>query len=209
MSQSRTGLTKNPKLKINLSDIFDTTMPDSSQLRAAIGQEIIDIIRTKTDANRDKDGKKFFGPYSKEYSESLKFKAFGKSKRDVNMQLTGDMMGLMDIVDESRNTITIGWDSEKQSGKAAGHISGIGSLPRRDFFGLSESDIQKLKDKFKSDIEDARKAEQSFDVAAQSNAAFNIGLELIKKQAAESSSATTVSLPLGTLANVFGDNGEG
>lgn len=208
MSQSRSGLTKNPKLKINLSDIFDTNMPDNSQLRSAIGQEIIDIIRERTKNQKvDWQGEKLKSPYSKEYADSLEFKAFGKSKSNVNLTLTGDMLGLMDIVDETQNTITIGWDVESERGKAAGHITGAGRLPRRDFFGLTDSDIDRIKQKFGKDVEDLKSSERAEDAQAVADTSFNIGLELIKKAAAaESTRSESITLPLPILANLYGDN---
>lgn len=84
--------------------------------------------------------------------KSDSFDAFGKSPDKVNLRLTGDMLELMDVVDETRNTITIGWDDSDEGSKAHGHITGSGRLPRRDFFGLTGDDIKSIKAEFKRDV---------------------------------------------------------
>jgi hypothetical protein len=134
------------KLRINLDEVFGTAFPNSSRLRQSVGQEIIDIINQRTSENRAWDGVRFKS-YSKEYSESLEFQAAGKSKNDPNLKLTGDMLGLMDVIEEDKATITIGWKDVTEAQKAHGHITGNVGV-KRDFFGLNEKEIKRLKDIF-------------------------------------------------------------
>lgn len=136
--ETRTLSGKNPKLKINLTKMFGQRIPDSFSFREGVGQAIIDEIRERTQRKRiDRNGKAF-RKYSKAYSESLEFKAAGKAKGEPNLTLTGDMLGLMDIVDQGRDFITIGFPDRDDQLKAHGHILGSSPGPRvrRDFFGL-------------------------------------------------------------------------
>lgn len=154
LAQTRSLGKNNPELRVNLKDIFKKTIPDDSALREEIGQAILDRIVKRTSEGKDRNNKEFRG-YSKEYIKSDEFKSFGKSKGKVNLQLTGDMLGLMDIKETSQNTITIGWDDSDEAAKAHGHITGSKSGPKvkRDFFGLTKDDIAIIRDKFKDDID--------------------------------------------------------
>lgn len=135
----------NPKLKIDLTEMFGQRIPDSASFRAGVGQAIIDRIRERTDKNIGRDGKRFRN-YSKLYEDTLEFKAAGKTKGDPNLKLTGDMLGLMDVIAEDRNTITIGFPTREEQLKAHGHILGSDPGPkvRRDFFGLPDAEYSEI-----------------------------------------------------------------
>lgn len=148
------------EMKINLEEIFGTA-PKNQALRQAIGQALIDKLISRTEQGRSFAGTKFKA-YSKAYKESLEFKAFGKTD-NVNLKLTGDMLGLLDIKDESGNTITLGWDDNEQNAKAYNHITGD-TVPVRDFFGFSQSEIKEIVSEFKENVTDFN--EKSFDEAA-------------------------------------------
>ena len=110
--ETRTLSNKNPKLKINLSKMFGQRVPDSTVFRESVGQAIIDAIIEQAQDGRDKNGNKFTGlasTYSKSYADTFAFKAAGKSRGSVNMTLTGDMLGFMDVISSDRNSITIGF----------------------------------------------------------------------------------------------------
>ena len=135
---------KKARLEVNLDELFGTLVPNNSELRQAVGQAIIDKIRDRTSRNLDRDGKRFPN-YSTEYADSIPFKAYGKSKGDPNLKQSGDMLGLMDIIDETKNKIVIGWSDGEEAGKAHGHITGnVGST--RDFLGLPEKDLNEIAD---------------------------------------------------------------
>ena len=137
---------KNPRLEINLNELFGRRVPDSVAFREGVGQAVIDAIRKRTKENVDRNGSRFKN-YSKEYSKTTEFKAANKSISNPNLKLTGDMLGFMDIIDSSRNKIVIGWDDREEQLKAHGHITGANPGPRvrRDFFGLPQDDYNKLK----------------------------------------------------------------
>ncbi len=96
--------------------------------------------------------------YSESYVDSLDFKASGKSKNPINMKLSGDMLGLMEIIDETNNTITVGWNDSGERSKAHGHVTGGGNLPTRDFFGITTGDIAEVKSRFSSELKDIKES---------------------------------------------------
>lgn len=133
-------------LTVDLDQLFETKVPNDPGLREEIGQAIIDKIKERTDAGNKLGGGKF-KKYSKEYIDSLGFKAHGKDKNDVNLRLTGDMLETMDIIAQSRNIVKLGWRDETQNAKAFNHQTGD-TVPARPFFGLSNSEIKALKSEF-------------------------------------------------------------
>ena len=136
-------------LEIDLKKMFGTEVPDDSSLRQAIGQEILDTIVNRTeDAEFLNDAK---GSYSPEYVHSPEFEAFGKSKNNVNLTQSGDMLGLLDIIEDNANEIKIGWNDSVNRAKGTNHNFGI-TLPKREFLGLTDKEVNKIKDKFKSEI---------------------------------------------------------
>jgi hypothetical protein len=147
---------------IDLEEVFGVSFKGSRELREYIGQIILDKIRERTLAGKgikfegDVEGSKvkLKSPYSKAYQDSIEFKAFGKSKSEVNMTLTGDMLGLMDITKQEGNKITIGWNDEDQIPKAYNHIVGD-TVPSRPFFGISISEMKGIVRETKGEIKEA------------------------------------------------------
>jgi hypothetical protein len=146
----------NVTLDLNLPEVFPGKLvPDSSRLREAIGQEVIDIIRERTQKDERSWKGYSFRNYSDEYAESIDFKAYNKSKDEPNLTQSGDMLGLMTLLEApDPGVIRVGWNDTLQSEKAHGHITGSVGV-KRDFFGLTSSEIKKLRDKFAGDLEDA------------------------------------------------------
>ena len=147
--------------KIELKELFRGIDFKNDDIKEYIGEAIIDYIRERTQAGQgikfSDDGKGSsvtLKKYSKAYVESDDFKAFGKSKDEVNMTLTGDMLGLMDVVDVGRDTITIGWNDEDQIGKAFNHITGD-TVPARPFFGVSKSELNELAKELRGTVRQA------------------------------------------------------
>jgi len=148
-------------LKFNLKDIFGVDVQDNEALRLAMAEALLTKIIDKTQGNKSRTGKPF-KKYSKSYMNSLDFKAAGKTGK-VNLTLSGDMLGLIDVTDESRNTVTLGWEESDEQGKAHGHITGNPKtkLPIRDFFGLNEKDLREVKNKFSDEISTIKTAKSS------------------------------------------------
>lgn len=154
---------------IDLKEKFGVDFRGKDNLKQLIGQAIIDRI-----VERSKNGEgvsikegtdqgrsvKLKSPYSKTYADSLEFKAAGKQKNDVNMTLTGQMLGSIDIKRIEGNKITIGWNDTEENNKAYNHIVGD-TVPKRPFFGVTNKELRDLKSSFKEDIDRAIKVKQS------------------------------------------------
>lgn len=118
-----------------------------------IGQAIIDEVVDRTLSGKGVDGESF-DRYSKEYKESDEFVAFAKSSKP-NMQLTGSMLGQMDVIETTSDSIKIGWSDDEQNAKAYNHNVGD-TVPERPFFGVTSGEIDKIKSKFRKEINDAK-----------------------------------------------------
>lgn len=138
-------------LEVDLDEMFGTIVPDSSSFRQAVGQKIIDRIRERTQEEQEDVRNSGFKDYSREYADSIEFKAYGKSKNKPNLTQTGDMLGLMDIIGESKNKITIGWTDDLQAKKAHGHITGSVGV-KRNFLGLPIEDIESIADDMRDEL---------------------------------------------------------
>lgn len=118
------------------------------EIRDAFLQGVIDTILERTARSRDIENR-VFAKYSKAYKDSVPFQVFGKTDK-VNMDLTGDMLGSIEKTDESRDTVTIAVTGEQNILKAFAHITGfeghkyIKGVQPRDFFGITDKEIQKL-----------------------------------------------------------------
>lgn len=142
-------LTKNKaSLEINLRTLLGDSPPQDADFRDAVAQKAIDLILERTKKGRDWQGNKF-QKYSSVYKKSDDFKIFGKTSA-VDLTLSGDMLGLLDKIDDTRDKIALGWDDETENAKAANHIQGV-TLPKRDFFNLNDKELDKLR-KFAKDF---------------------------------------------------------
>lgn len=147
---------KNVELEVDLTEIFDGyEVPDSSSLKQAIGQELIDVIRNRTQKDERSWTGSPFKNYSEDYSESIEFKAYHKSKDEPNLTQSGDMLGLLTVKESDPGKVKLGWNDSLQSEKAHGHITGnIGA--KRDFFGFSQGELEKLRSKFEPKLAKAK-----------------------------------------------------
>ena len=140
------------ELEVKLDGIFpNVDIPESSGLREAIGQEVIDIIRERTQGDQKSWTGSRFRKYSEEYADSLEFKAEGKSVDSPNLTQSGDMLGLLTIKGVDETSIRIGWTDTLQSEKAHGHITGAVGV-KRDFLGLNSGEIDRIRSKFGSEL---------------------------------------------------------
>lgn len=144
---------------IDLKEVFGVSLVGNEALKQQIGQALIDRIIERTESNLDVNGKNL-KPYSKEYIESDDFKAFDKSENDVNMTLTGNMLGTLDIVDTSGSKIKLGWDDATENAKAYNHNVGD-TVKKRPFFGVTKADIDVVKKEFIDEVSAQRSRLQS------------------------------------------------
>lgn len=124
--------------------------------RLAMGLEIIDFILERTGKGFDKNNKPFPG-YSDSYIDSLDFSLAGKSPGNVNLQLSGEMLGAIEVLNvDNEGEITIGIPAgdDFNNGKAEGNIKGTygRSKPikgkKRDFMGIAQKDLSEIKQNY-------------------------------------------------------------
>lgn len=135
---------------IDLNKIIGEDISNDETLVSRIGQSIIEYMEERVDKGIGKGGvKPLKSPYSKEYVDSLDFKAAGKSKNNINMKLSGDMMASVDILKTDGAKITIGIDDDLQAAKAYGHMTDFKGHPtldglgnKREFFGVTSKELK-------------------------------------------------------------------
>jgi phage gpG-like protein len=126
-----------------------------AEIKETFIQSVIDQIVKRTESAKDVDGRPF-KKYSDYYKNSLAYKVYGKTGT-VNMQLTGDMLGSLDTIDEHGSQVTIGITGDENIMKAFAHVMGREgdssiNMPRRDFFGVTEKELQAIADQLKPDL---------------------------------------------------------
>lgn len=149
--------------EFDLNKILGMDISKDEGLQDAVGQAIIDRIVSRTESGKSVNGAAL-AKYSKDYKESLEFKAFGKTNK-VNMTLTGDMLASLTIVANKKGKIKIGWQDPENNAKAYGHLTGMeghpwleGVTPKREFFGLTQAEINSIRDEFRPSNSDAASA---------------------------------------------------
>ena len=115
--------------------------------KAEVGDLIVERIVARTDKGIDADGDKFV-EYSKAYQDSLNFKIAGKSKSNVNLQLSGDMLASLQVLKQDGNKLTIGFErGSDENARADGNIRGTYGQQKanpfnsRDFLGISNTEL--------------------------------------------------------------------
>ena len=120
---------------------------------------MIEHIVDRTQRGLDKNGRRF-PRYSKEYIKSLDFKNAGKSPSKVDLQLSGDMLAALKLLNDRKGVLTIGFDrGTEENAKAEGNILGsYGREPNpskaRDFLGVEAKKLRELVDYVERNSED-------------------------------------------------------
>lgn len=129
---------------------FEVILPDtikSSKDKLAVGEDLIEHIRQRTEKGKDNEGSRFPG-YSKGYKNSLDFAIAGKSPSKVNLTQTGDMLADIEVLAIKGDKLIIGFEKGSLSNdKADGHITGWQgrSKTKREFLGFEGSEKQVMK----------------------------------------------------------------
>lgn len=133
------------ELEVDLKSLFPSKEFTPKQ-KEVIAQLFIDKLAERAAKGIDRNGRPLPN-YSESYADSNEFKAFGKSQTKPNMRLTGDMLDQLELTGSSKDKIKIGWEDQIQNAKAHGNITGQNGdwARKRDFFGLSVSDIESIK----------------------------------------------------------------
>lgn len=146
---------------IDLEELTGIDLSGHRDLRESIGQAMLDRISERTANMIDINGKGFKAPYSEEYQDTLEFKAAGKSPGRINLYLTGDMLGTMQV-DASTDSLVKIAVAKDQAPKAYNHCVGE-TVPRRNFFGVTKRDVTKILADFADDIDAVRSDERQQD----------------------------------------------
>jgi hypothetical protein len=152
---------RHPKVqfKVSLEELFGERLDLNQSIKESIGQAIIDrIVQRTSEDSIDRYGKSL-GKYSKSYAKSLFGQVYGKKAGgDVTLLATGDMLGGMNVIAQTSQSITIGFDQDEQNTKAYGHVSGMqghptleGKVKKRDFMGLPKSELDAIAAEFEAD----------------------------------------------------------
>ena len=104
-----------------------------------LAAEAIDIIKKRTLAGTDIDGRRF-AKYSRAYKEHREDK--GRTTSVVNLSFHGDMLRSMAFRPISNGAVVFFRDAER-SAIARYHNDGLG-VPQRQFFGLSDAELHRL-----------------------------------------------------------------
>jgi hypothetical protein len=106
-----------------------------------VAQAAIDRIIERTQSGQDADGNRF-EPYTEAYAKKK-----GVSRNAVDMTLFGDMLENLEIIDETPQTVTLGFSDSLQNAKAFNHITGDTVTPR-NFLGAvkKEGKLYQLSD---------------------------------------------------------------
>ena len=149
-----------------------TPQLNSRALKQEFGNRAIEAILERTNKGKDVKGNTF-QKYSDAYKQSDDFQIFGKTARPVNLKLSGEMQASIIVLPSAGTTVKIGITGDLQNAKARRHNFGLKKMPRREFWGLSIDDQEKiLKDIFRRNnaverLEDLQDALNSLDISPQ------------------------------------------
>jgi hypothetical protein len=143
---------------IDLEELFGVDLSDNDAIKNAIGQVLIDQMLVRVADGAGIGGVKLKSPYSDSYAKSVEFKAAGKSKGKVNMNLTGDMLASVNMKADG-NALTLYVD-DTQVAKAYNHIVGD-TVPKRPWFGFSKDELKGIRKEFAPKIKRAKKGDDA------------------------------------------------
>jgi hypothetical protein len=129
--------------------------------RQAIAEQVIEFIRDRVSGKGLDKNNDSFKPYSKAYEKSLNFKIAGKDPGDVNLTLSGDMLGAMTLLSHEKGSLLIGFENGSQENAIAdGNIRGTYGKSKanpsrsRNFLGLTNGDLKSILSDFKAEDAD-------------------------------------------------------
>lgn len=140
------------RLTLDLKKMFGVDFTGLSDLKEVIALAAIDKIVSRTLDGKDVNGRAF-KPYSESYKKSKVFRMMGKKPGEVNLRLFGTMLGTIEVIDQAGSKITLGWMDSTENAKAFNHNTGD-TLPKREFFGLNDSEVESLIEEFKDLVEE-------------------------------------------------------
>jgi len=137
-------------LSLNLKEIFGKSVPDRT-IRERVADDVKRTVinRTLRGYGVDNGTPIKFSPYSKEYAQF-------KGQTNVDLELTGSMLNSIIPLDlGSSDKLTIGI-ANKDAPKAHGHMTGQegkGPLPKRPFLDMTEREMEQIRRKYQSEVD--------------------------------------------------------
>lgn len=114
-------------------------------MRGMFARDIIDKIITRTQQGLDINGRPFVS-YKDSYRDSDVFKSMGKTGH-VNLTLFSEMLNSIEY-DTQGDNVVIYINDSTEAAKAYNHNTGD-TLPRREFFGVTQSELDTIKKQYK------------------------------------------------------------
>lgn len=118
------------------------------RIPGAIKEDVAIAVIEKI-VDRTRDGKSLKGNSFKKLSEAY---ADLKGTTRADLTLDGDMLDQLDIKSIRGNKVKIGWQEDIENKKAFNHDTGD-TLPKREFFGLQQSELDDIIKEFKGEID--------------------------------------------------------
>lgn len=115
-----------------LRDVIDAPTEAGVLFRIGEKAEIIILDRTNVRFRSSEEGA--FRPYTAAYAKTK-----GVAPSNVDLFLTGEMAGNIDINVGTRNEVVLGFDDPEQEAKAEFHQFGTGNLPAREWFDIGRT----------------------------------------------------------------------
>lgn len=154
------------RFRVNINEAY------TADEREAIGEMIVESIRERVQNNgTNKYGRALPG-YSESYKNSLNFKIAGKSEGDVNLTLSGDMLGALTVLSHTKGSLLIGFENgTPENAKADGNIRGTYGQsksvgPKRDFLGIPKDDLRAILAEFPLKDDEKRQTNAAVSKAA-------------------------------------------
>lgn len=142
---------------------------EAEVIRQSIGQDIIDTIIDRTEDGISNEGRSFKS-YDADYIDSDAFKAYGKSSSEVNLTLSGGMLADIDITKSENNKLEVAHVDITETAKAYNHNtpkSKANPLPRRPYFGVNKSELQKIIKPYKKQSAAQEATQEQANILAQ------------------------------------------
>ena len=139
MSIEATGNKDNYYLEIDIEKDMGIDFPLAEDAKREIGLAIIEKIIERTRNKKQSLNGGSFTNYSEAYAKKK-----GVNVTDVNLTLFGDMLNSLSITQIIGNKIKIESDDRFQTPKIFNHDTGD-TLPKRQFFGVLNSELNEIK----------------------------------------------------------------
>jgi hypothetical protein len=120
---------------------FKKILPSQSDM-LLLGGDAMTKIKQHTQRGEDVNGGGF-APYSENYADYREKK--GRRRSPVNLTFHGDMLKSM-AVRNIANGVQIYFMDAERGAVARYHNEGTPTMPQREFFGLSQSELQQITD---------------------------------------------------------------